>query len=301
MNDASDDDFDPVGFDFAPFLPLLEQALAEDRARDDVTVAALIEPSAQATADIVAKASGVVCGLPLVEPTFLLLDPGITVEGEYEDGDQVGAGATLMTLHGAAAALLAGERTALNVIRHLSGVATLTARFVEGTMATGTGIYDTRKTTPGWRALEKYAVRCGGGRNHRMDLADAAMIKENHLRAAYGTTGPEAIGRAVAACKAALPDGTQLYVEVESQAELEAAVEAGATILMLDEFDLSDIRRAVRYIRQRPSPRPELEVTGGVSVEAVEAYASSGVARISVGALTHSAPALDLSMKIRPA
>ncbi len=294
------DPFDPIDFDFAPFLPLVEQALEEDEAERDVTVAALIDPDKRATADIIAKEPGVICGLPLVEPTFQMLDPTVEVDGEYEDGDHAGSGATLMSVRGSAAALLSGERTALNLLRHLSGVATLTARFVEGTLATGTGIYDTRKTTPGWRALEKYAVRCGGGRNHRMDLADAAMIKENHLRAAYGTTGAEAIARAVRTCKASLPDGMPLYVEVESHEELEAAVEAGATILMLDEFDLADIRKAVHFIRSLPAPRPQLEVTGGVSTEGIEAYASSGVARISVGALTHSAPALDLSMKIRP-
>jgi nicotinate-nucleotide pyrophosphorylase (carboxylating) len=241
----------------------------------------------------------VLAGLPLAGPVFRSLDPDADVTCHLEDGERVAAGSRVLTVRGLARAVLSGERTALNLLCHLSGVATLTAAFVEAAMATGVRILDTRKTLPGWRALEKYAVCCGGGENHRMDLADAAMVKENHLYAAFGRTGPDAIREAVTRCKAALPEGLPLYVEVENHEELEAAASAGASVLMLDGFDLGDIRRAVKTVRGLPPPRPELEVTGGVTLENVAAFAAAGAQRISIGALTHSAPALDLHLRVR--
>jgi nicotinate-nucleotide pyrophosphorylase (carboxylating) len=288
----------------ADHVAFLQQALAEDEVERDVTTAALLVDDREAVADLVVKAPGVVCGLPLVPEVFRLLDPGARFDVEAEDGDRVGAGTRVLVVTARASALLRGERTALNVVQRLSGIATLTAAYVERAIGTGAQIVDTRKTTPGWRVLEKYAVRRGGGVNHRMSLADAAMIKENHLRAAYGRTGPDAVGRAVAACRARLGPGVVLYVEVEDQAELEAAVAAGAAdprnlVLMLDDFDLGAIRRAIAFLRSLPAPRPTVEVTGGVTLERVEALAATGVHRLSVGALTHSAPALDMSLKIR--
>ena len=284
--------------DPAPYLALVEQALAEDHAEQDVTARALLARDKQVTADVVTKQSGVLCGLPLMDPVFLLLDPSCEVTSEYEDGGRVGDHAVVLTVTGPARAVLSGERTALNFLGRLSGIATMTSEYVEHTMATGSRIYDTRKTTPGWRTLEKYAVRCGGGENHRMHLADAAMIKENHLKAAYGRTGPEALAAAVTTCRDALPDGTPLYVEVENQAELEAAIGAGATIVMLDDFDLGQIREAVRFVRKQPQPWPQIEVTGGVRLDTVEALAAAGGQRLSVGRLTHSAPNFDFSMRV---
>lgn len=290
---------DDVGLDSERFLPFLERALEEDQARADVTVHALGIEDSPVTAHVIAKEEGVICGLPLMAPLFHLLDGGTVVEAHMEDGEILAKGMHVLTVEGPGGAVLTGERTALNLLQRLSGVATHTARFVEHTLATGTGIYDTRKTTPGLRELEKYAVRCGGGCNHRMDLSDAAMIKENHLVTAYGTTGPDAVARAVRDCKASLPEGVALYVEVENQAEFEAAVGAGATVIMLDDWGLADIRVAVNHMRTLSPPRPRLEVTGGVDLAHIEAYASTGVHRISIGRITHSAPALDLSMKIQ--
>lgn len=283
--------------DLAPFL---ERALAEDRAAEDVTARAIVPADRAAVADVIARGSGSLAGLPLAAPLFRLVDPDVALTFHQEDGEEVAAGSPVLTAEGRARSLLAAERTLLNVLGRMGGIATLTRAFVEAAMGTRARILDTRKTAPGWRVLDKYAVLCGGGHNHRMDLSDAAMIKENHLYAAFGTTGPEAIREAVARCREALPDGVDLFVEVENQAELEAAAEAGATRIMLDGFDLGTIRAAVRWVRAMPPPRPLLEVTGGVTLTNVGAYAATGVDRISIGALTHSAPVLDLAMKIRP-
>jgi len=283
----------------------LQRALDEDHAATDVTTGALVPASKEATAELTVKAPGVVCGLDLAARVLHLVDRTLRVTSLAEDGETVGAATVVLRVEGPAGSILRAERTLLNVMQRLSGVATLTAAFVEATMATGVGIYDTRKTTPGWRALEKYAVRCGGGRNHRMDLADAAMVKENHLRAAYGTTGPEAIGKAVRTLLVEVPDPLVIYVEAENQVELEAAFAAAGPlaarlVVMLDDFDIGDIRRAVNWLRAQPAPHPVLEVTGGVTLDSVEALAATGVRRLSTGALTHSAPALDMSLKILP-
>ena len=297
--DSSEDTFD-LHLDPAEYQTLIDMAVEEDHAREDITAAALVPDDVVIVADVVAKQNGVVSGLPLVPHIFQRLDPRCEIETEYEDGDRIGSKSRLLTVRGPARAVLGGERIALNFLGHLSGIASLTAAYVEHTMATGVQVHDTRKTTPGWRALEKYAVRCGGGHNHRLHLEDAAMIKENHLKAAYGHTGPEAIGRAVRACLENLPEGKRLYVEVETQEEVVAAAEAGATVLMLDDFELGDLRRAVKYIRGLPVPRPLIEITGGVRLETVEALASTGAQRISSGSLTHSARDFDYSMQVRP-
>jgi nicotinate-nucleotide pyrophosphorylase (carboxylating) len=285
--------------DVPAHLPLIARALEEDRAGQDVTSRAVVPAGRRVVADVKAKGHGVVAGLPLLEPVFRSLDPDVTVALHHEDGEVVGPGSVVATVTGDARAILAGERTALNLLGRLGGIASLTHRFVEAVTGTGTRILDTRKTTPGWRALEKYAVRAGGGESHRTSLADAAMVKENHLHAAFGATGPDAIREAVARCRSALAPGVSLCVEVEDDAEVEAALDAGVDVLMLDGFDLGGVRRAVRLVRSRPPPRPKVEVTGGVTVENVAAFAAAGADRVSVGALTHSAPALDVHLRIR--
>jgi len=285
---------------------LITAALAEDHAADDITAAALPPHDRTVAAELRVKAQGVLCGLPLVARVFAQLDAPMALEPLAQDGDTVGAGFVALRLRGSARAILRAERTILNLLQRLSGVATLTSLFVEAAMATHAGVYDTRKTTPGWRALEKYAVRCGGGRNHRMDLADAAMIKENHLVAAYGRTGPTQVADGVRALLPTLAEGVQLYVEVESHDELEAVLEAvvpaqrGRLVIMLDDFGIGAIRAAVRRVQTLESPRPALEVTGGVTLTSIEALAATGIGRISSGALTHSARALDLSLKLLP-
>jgi len=296
--DPQQDRLDPASYD-----AFLRRALEEDRATDDVTRAALVPADRSAVAELTVKAPGVICGLDLAAPVFHCLDPDARVTLLAGDGDTVGAGTVVLRVAGRAGAILSAERTVLNVLQRLSGVATRTAAFVEATLATGAEIFDTRKTTPGWRALEKYAVRCGGGRNHRMDLADAAMVKENHLRAAYGRTGPDSIAEAVRTLLTSLPAGVTIFVEVEDRDELEAAVQAagadaGRLVVMLDDFEIGPIRQAVRWLHGTPGPRPVLEVTGGVTLEHVAALAATGVRRLSTGSLTHSAPALDMALKI---
>jgi nicotinate-nucleotide pyrophosphorylase (carboxylating) len=284
--------------DVGAHLPLIARALEEDQAARDLTARAVVPEGTRARATVVARAAGVLAGLALAEPTFRSLDPEAEVTLLYADGEAVAESARVLTVEGDARAILSAERTVLNLLGHLGGVATLTRAFVEAVSGTGADILDTRKTLPGWRALEKYAVRCGGGVNHRLDLADAAMIKENHLYAAFGRTGPDALAEAIRRVRRALPPGRDLYVEVETLEELDAAVREGATILMLDGFDLGGVREAVRRVRGLPAPRPRLEVTGGVTLENVAALAATGVQRISIGALTHSARVLDLSLRV---
>ena len=288
-----------LALDPAPYLPFLANALAEDLGKGDATTRALVPEGATTVADLLAKQDGVLAGVALLEPTIRILDPDATVEAVAKDGDRVKPGQRLATVRGRSRAVLGSERTALNVLRKLSGVATLTARFVAAVGDLPVEILDTRKTTPGWRDLEKYAVRCGGGHNHRLRLDDGAMVKENHLMAAFGRTGPTALAEAVRRLRAALPAGFPLCIEVEDAAELEAVADEGLEVILLDNFDVGGLRRAVAYVRSRPGPHPKLEATGGVTLESVRGIAETGVDRISIGALTHSAPALDLSIRHR--
>jgi nicotinate-nucleotide pyrophosphorylase (carboxylating) len=290
---------DDDALDVAEHLPFLARALEEDRAENDLTARAVVPADATSVADVVARETMVVAGLPLAAAVFRILDSDAAVDLLVEDGEQVSSGTRVLTVSGRSRAILSAERTVLNLLGRLCGVATRTRAFVEAAMGTGARIYDTRKTTPGWRTLEKYAVRQGGGENHRKDLADAAMIKENHIRAAFGRTGPDAIREAIRRCRRALPPGTTLYCEVEDLAELDAALAEKADVVMVDGFDLGDVRRAVQRVRQLPPPRPALEATGGVRVETVEALAAAGVVRLSAGAITRSAGILDLSLKVR--
>jgi nicotinate-nucleotide pyrophosphorylase (carboxylating) len=271
---------------------LVARALAEDVGAGDITSAATVPAEARARARIVQKQHGVVFGLVAARETFgqagaSEFEP-LAVESEWRE--RVPADVALLA--GPARALLAGERTALNFLGHLSGIATLTARFVAAVDGSGATILDTRKTTPGLRALEKAAVAAGGGSNHRLGLDDAVLIKENHVALAGG------LPRAVAAARQARP-GEQIEVECRTPAEVAEALEAGADRLLLDNMDPAQLREAVAE-RDRSGGNARLEASGGVTLDNVAEVAAAGVELISVGALTHSAPALDLSMLLEP-
>lgn len=277
---------------------LIELAVAEDLGEaGDVTAAATIPEQARGVAAFVARRGGVLCGMPVVE--MLAARFGLDLRPyreQWDDGATLQAGATIADVRGPMRAILGFERTALNFLQRLSGVATMTARFVEAVHGTRAVILDTRKTTPGWRALEKYAVRCGGGRNHRIGLYDAVLIKDNHL--AYLAEGGDPIGRAIAAGRAAVAAGTIVEVEVDSLEQLDRALECGPDIVLLDNFEVEAMAEAVRR-RDARAPGVLLEASGGVNLETVRGIALTGVDRISVGALTHSAPALDVALDVR--
>jgi nicotinate-nucleotide pyrophosphorylase (carboxylating) len=276
---------------------LVRLALAEDLPGPDVTSEALIPPGARARGAFVPRGPGVVCGLPVVLKVFSALDARISARALVSDGREVEAGERLLELDGPARGILAGERTALNFIQRLSGIATRTRRFRERLAGTGVELFDTRKTLPGWRHLEKYAVRAGGGTNHRRSLSDQALIKDNHVRIlrALGGSGPR---EWVAALRQRFP-GTPVELEVESIDELREALESGADVILLDNMSCGEMAAASREARRRPGPRPALEASGGIGPERLQEVAASGVDRISVGALTHSAPALDIGFDLR--
>lgn len=267
---------------------IVARALAEDVGEGDVTTAATVPAGARARAVIIQKAPGVVFGLDLAERTFRALDPEVTVRRLAPEGAW-SQGGPILELEGSARALLTAERTALNFLQRLSGVATLTARCVSAVAGTGARILDTRKTTPGLRALEKAAVAAGGGTNHRAGLDDAILIKENHAALAGGVA--EAVSRA----RAASP-GLPLEVECRTAAEVDEALAAGAPRILLDNMNLAELLAAV----DQAGGRAELEASGGVTLQTLGEIAATGVDFISVGALTHSAPALDLSLILEP-
>jgi nicotinate-nucleotide pyrophosphorylase (carboxylating) len=267
---------------------LVRRALAEDLGAGDVTTAATVAPGTRAIARIVQKAPGVIFGLELVEAVFGELDPGMEIEREVREGEWREGGAVLEA-RGDAAALLSGERTALNFLAHLSGVATAAARAARAVEGTGATVIDTRKTTPGLRELEKQAVAAGGASNHRAGLYDAILIKENHIAAAGG------IATAVARARASAPElADRLEVEVRDEEEIGQALAAGAPRLLLDNMSPAQLRAAVTLV----AGRAELEASGGVGLDTLREVAETGVGWISMGALTHSAPALDLSLNL---
>jgi nicotinate-nucleotide pyrophosphorylase (carboxylating) len=276
----------PLNFD----PQLVRAALAEDIGPGDVTTLATIPAEAVATAVMVAREPLVVCGLPVAEAVFREVSASLNLTTVAMDGARVVKGQALLNIQGPTRAILAAERVALNFVQRLSGVATLTARFVEAVAGTGAQILDTRKTTPGWRRLEKYAVQCGGGVNHRMGLYDRILIKDNHLAALRGEP-PNAIAAAVQRARAQFP---QLAVEVEADTleQAEQACQAGADVILLDNMSNQDLRAAVRMI----DGRSKTEASGGVTLATVRAIAETGVNFISVGALTHSAPAVDIAL-----
>jgi nicotinate-nucleotide pyrophosphorylase (carboxylating) len=266
--------------------PLLAAAFAEDL--PDVTSQALFAPDERLTAILKAKQAGVMCGMPAFAAAFRFLDPACEVTTLRDDGDEVAAGDVAAHVAGRARALLAAERTALNFACRLSGVASLTARFVAAMLGTSCQVLDTRKTTPGWRVLEKHAVRCGGGTNHRMGLFDAAMLKDTHLAAA------PSLAAAVARVREHWGDGLPLIVECATVEEVSEALACGVKHLLLDNMGIETLRAAVAIGRGRAV----LEASGGITLENAAAIAETGVDFVSIGALTHSAPALDLSLKV---
>lgn len=259
--------------------------LAEDLGAGDIT-GALVDPSARAIARIVCREAAVLAGRPWAEACFRQLDPQVRVQWHHADGDSLAAGTRICHVEGNARALLAAERSALNFLQTLSGTATVTRQYVDAVAGTGATILDTRKTTPGLRAAQKYAVRCGGGANHRFGLYDMVLIKENHVTAAGGVT------QAIGAARAANP-GVFLLCEVESIEQLREAIEAGADRVMLDEFSADMVRAAVAVAKGRMP----LEVSGSIDLSRVRAVAETGVDFISVGALTKHLRAIDLSMR----
>ena len=267
--------------------PIVLASLAEDLGRaGDVTSAACIPAEARLAAAFVARQGGVVAGLACARLAVAALDPTARFEVQVADGASVAAGQILARVEANARALLAAERTALNLVCRLSGVATLTAAYVAETAGTAARIIDTRKTTPGLRALEKYAVRCGGGANHRFGLDDAILLKDNHVAACGG------VGEAVRRARAAVGHMVKIEVEIDRLDQLDEALAEGPDIVMLDNFSQVDLAEAVR----RTDGRALLEASGGVNLETVRAIAETGVDLISVGALTHSAPILDIGL-----
>jgi nicotinate-nucleotide pyrophosphorylase (carboxylating) len=277
-------------FDTHAAVRLIEMALAEDLGDSgDVTSLSTLPEVLHLKGRIVAKADGIVAGLPVVEMVYQQVDPGVTVKRHVEDGVQVARGTLVCEIEGKGQSLLTGERVALNFLQRLSGIATLTHQFVEAAQGTRTKILDTRKTTPGWRSLEKYAVRMGGGQNHRIGLYDMVMIKDNHI------DGAGSITKAVEAVRSYAPAAhIPIEVEVRNLDELREVLPLKVDRVLLDNMSDAQMREAV----QITDGQVPLEASGNMNLQRVAAVAATGVDYISVGALTHSAPALDLSMKI---
>jgi nicotinate-nucleotide pyrophosphorylase (carboxylating) len=280
-----------AGLDPAEVVRVVHRALEEDLALGpDVTTNSTVPAEASAVGDVVPRVAGVLAGVPVAAAVFDLVGgPGVGIEMHAADGSPARPGRPALTVHGPARSLLTAERTALNLIGHLSGVASLTRRWVDAVAGTGAAIRDTRKTTPGLRVLEKYAVRCGGGVNHRMALGDAALVKDNHVAAAGGITA------AVGAVRAHAP-GVALEVECDTLDQVREAVAAGVELVLLDNFSLDDTRAAVALVR---GSGVRLEASGGLTLDRAEGVAATGVDYLAVGALTHSAPVLDLGFDLR--
>lgn len=269
------------------FEEAVRAALREDLGRaGDITTAATIPPDAKASARLVARQGGVIAGMPVVEEAMRQVDKSILVDAAVQDGETVDAGAVLAEIKGPAAGILTAERTALNFLGHLSGISTATRQLVEAVRGTHARIVDTRKTTPGLRALEKYAVRMGGGQNHRLGLDDAVLIKDNHIAASGG------VRIAVERAKAAVGHLVKVECEVENLVQLEEALAAGVDAVLLDNMSADTLREAVR----QNGGRAILEASGGITLETVRAVAETGVDLISAGWITHSAPNLDVAL-----
>jgi nicotinate-nucleotide pyrophosphorylase (carboxylating) len=275
-----------------PPLDLIKRALEEDGAEADITTLSTVPEGEWAEAHIIARHAGVIAGLAVAAEAFRVFDERISVELLVQDGDAVQPGALLAHLRGPARSLLSAERVALNFLGRLSGIATITARCVRAVEGTRTRILDTRKTTPGLRSLEKFAVQMGGGHNHRFGLSDGILIKDNHIKAAGG------IAQAVAAARSIAPHLLKIEIECETLAEVEQALVAGADVVLLDNMDVDMMRSAVEFIR-RNAPQVLIEASGniGTNVERLAVVAATGVDFISLGALTHSAPNFDISLE----
>ena len=275
---------------------LLRSFLAEDLGPGDITTDSVVSPTQRARGEAIAKAPLVLAGIDLFVEVFRLLDSATQAEICCHDGEELKPGQIPARLTASARALLSGERVALNLLQRLSGVATLTQQFVRAIAGTGAEILDTRKSTPGLRAFEKYAVRAGGGRNHRKDLGEAVLIKENHIRLAGG------VPAALAAAEAARGRAAWIEIEVTNLDELRSALAHHPDVVLLDNMSPALVRRAVEQVNAHdPARKIRTEASGGITLGNVREFAESGVDWISVGALTHSAPAVDLSIEIEPA
>ncbi len=274
---------------YDPSLELIDLALREDLALGDVTSEATVPADRRATAIMLAKQDGVISGLKTAQAVFARVDPTVEFEPLVADGDRVTSSTRLARITGNARSILAAERTALNLIQRLSGIATITAEYVAAVAGTGASVIDTRKTGPGMRYLEKAAVRHGGGSNHRYNLGDAVLIKDNHL-AAIG--GKHPIRDAVTAAKLRAPHTSKVEVEVVDLAGVQEALDARADIVMLDNMSLEEMKQAVALVDRRAL----VEASGGITLKTIRAVAETGVDLISAGALTHSAPSLDISL-----
>jgi nicotinate-nucleotide pyrophosphorylase (carboxylating) len=267
--------------------PIVDRALAEDLASGDVTSEACIEADARATAHGVARGPIVACGAPVVARVFARIDPSLALEIAIEDGEKVMGGAVLWRVSGRARSILMGERVALNFAQRMSGVATATRVYVDAVpVGSSTRIIDTRKTTPGLRLLERYAVRAGGGKNHRDNLGSAVLIKDNHIAACGG------VGQAIARARDRAPHTSRIECEVDTLAQLDEALAAKADVILLDNMDTATVAEAVK----RTAGRALLEASGGITLARVAELAKAGVYAISVGALTHSSPAADIGL-----
>ncbi len=273
---------------------IIDLALQEDIGDGDITTLACVEPSVTGNAEIICKSGGVLAGQTVVRKVFERVDESLQYAALVTDGSKIEANSVVSRLTGSLASILTAERTALNFLMRLSGIATLTNRFVREIAGTGATILDTRKTTPGLREMEKYAVLCGGGTNHRKGLYDMILIKDNHIRAAGSV--PAAVRKCLDYVK---NTSHQIPIEVETKSgsEIGQALESGATWIMLDNMDIAEIRQAIEMIRKR-SGDVKIEVSGGVTITNVREFAESGVDFISIGALTHSAVSLDFSLNI---
>ena len=274
-------------------LPMVNLALTEDWGSGDVTTERVVPEGASARGTILAREEGVLAGLVVARLAFTTAEPSIRFESLRRDGDSLRPGDAICSMVGAARGMLMAERVALNFLQRLSGVATATRRFVDAVKGTGAIILDTRKTTPGLRILEKYAVSVGGGGNHRFGLFDMYLIKDNHLKLAGG------IAEAVTKCRGA-GDDLPVEVEVSTLEELEEACAAGVDRVMLDNVSVREVRRACEVVRgiTDPAGRPKVEVSGGITLDNVREMAQCGVDYISIGAITHSAPAVDMSLEL---
>ncbi len=286
-------DDDQLGFPLTARQLEIEvrNALQEDGAFDDITTIACVRSDRRAHASIVARQSGVVAGIPLAVCAFRLLDPNVAIRVDVDDGGRVSSNTAVMRIAGLARAILSAERVALNFLQRLSGVATLTSRYVDSVRGTRVQILDTRKTTPGYRHLEKYAVRAGGGTNHRLDLSGIAIIKDNHIAAAG-----KGIAFAVRRVREFAAPGTRVEVECDSLGQVEEALEAGVDIILLNEMSPAQIRECVEIVADRAIT----EASGPIQLDTVRAIAQTGVQRISVGALTQSSVSLDLALEFQP-
>jgi nicotinate-nucleotide pyrophosphorylase (carboxylating) len=261
--------------------------LEEDQAFKDITTIATVVSDRRARATLTARGSGTICGVALALESFRLLDTKVSIRVEHDDGWRVTEGQPVLFLTGHARGLLAAERVALNFMQRMSGIATLTSRFVDAVAGTKARILDTRKTTPGWRVLEKYAVLAGGGTNHRMDLASAVLIKDNHIAACEGD-----VALAVKRVRDMAPRGMLIEVECENVDQLHAALDSRVDIVLLDNMPVEMLRECVALV----NGRARIEASGGVNLSTVRAIAETGVDWISVGALTHSPPAMNLAL-----